>query len=413
MSLKESLIEKRKLLIDALPNDSYAILTANINYPTNADHHIYIFNKDLYSFTGITQEDTHLIISKDKYGITNEILFIKQFSKTEIIWDGKKLDLEDATHISGIKDVKWSNNFFNYIHNSINEFENIYLNWNEHLRNKIFNIENGNTFLLRELKSRYPLHNYKRLAPTIQYIRSIKTNYEIEMIKKACEITEKAYEKIIPYIKPNEIEKKLATRMEFEIKMMGGDGFAYNPIFASGQNSCYLHYVTNNDICKENDIILIDAAANYNYYASDCTRCFPISGKFSNRQQEVYNSVKFVLKEASKLLKPKTIIKEYQEKVEKIVESELLKLGLITNEDIKKQEKDFPAYKKYFMHGASHFIGLEVHDDGFFKKPLEKNMVLTCEPGIYIPEEKIGIRLENCYLITENEAENLMENWND
>lgn len=404
-------IQNRKNFKEHLKPGSIALFFSNDIMPTNADGAMgFKQNSDLFYLSGIDQEDTILLIFPDaKDNKHKEVLFIKETNETIAIWEGEKLSKQQASEISGISTIYWTHQFESVLKTLIYQAEYVYLNSNEHLRSYI-ETETAQDRWNKRIMQKYPLHKYERSAPILFKLRSIKNSIEIDLIQQACNITEKAFRRILKFIKPGVWEYEIEAEMIHEFIINRSKGFAYSPIIASGSNACVLHYTENNQQCKDGDVILIDAAAEYANYASDMTRCVPANGKFTKRQKEVYNSVLFVLKEATKLLKPGMTFEKYNAEVGRMMTEELLKLKLITKEDVKNQTPEKPAYKKYFMHGTSHFLGLDVHDVGFFYDPMQAGMVFTCEPGIYIPEENLGIRLENNILITQNGQINLMQN---
>lgn len=403
-------IQNRKNFSKHLKPGSIALFFSNDIMPTNADGAMgFKQNSDLFYLSGIDQEDTILLIFPDaKENKHKEILFIKETNETIAIWEGEKLSKEKASQISGISTIYWTHQFEQILKTLIYQAEYVYLNSNEHLR-KYIETETAQDRWNKKIMQMYPLHKYERSAPILFKLRAIKHSIEIELIQQACKITEKGFRRVLKFIRPNVWEYEIEAEMIHEFLINKSKGFAYSPIIASGKNACVLHYTENNQQCKDGDVILIDAAAEYANYASDMTRCVPVNGKFTKRQKEVYNSVLFVLKEATKLLKPGMTFEKYNEEVGKLMTEELLKLKLLTREEVNNQTPEKPAYKKYFMHGTSHFLGLDVHDVGFFYEPMQAGMVFTCEPGIYIPEENLGIRLENNILITQNGQINLMQ----
>lgn len=404
-------IQNRNNFKEHLKPGSIAIFFSNDIMPTNADGTMgFKQNSDLFYLSGIDQEETILIIFPDaKDNAHKEILFIRETNETIAIWEGEKLTKQQASEISGISTIYWTHQFEQILKTLIYQAEYIYLNSNEHIRNQI-ETETAQDRWNKKIMQKYPLHKYERSAPILFKLRSIKNSIEIDLIQQACNITEKAFKRILKFIKPNVWEYEIEAEMIHEFINNRSKGFAYPPIIASGRNACVLHYTENNKQCKDGEVILIDAAAEYANYASDMTRCVPVNGKFTKRQKEVYNSVLFVLKEATKLLQPGMTFEKYNKEVGKMMTEELLKLKLLTKEDIKNETPEKPAYKKYFMHGTSHFLGIDVHDVGFFYEPMQAGMVFTCEPGIYILEENLGIRLENNILITQKGQINLMQN---
>lgn len=404
-------VENRKKFKDALKPNSLAVFVSNDIMPTNADGAMgFRQNSDLFYLSGIDQEDTILVIFPDvKDGRHREVLFIKETSELIAIWEGAKLTKTEATHASGVEHVYWHHEFDKVMKPFFMQAEHIYLNRNEHTRRYI-DTETAQDRFNSQIRSRYPLHKYERSAPIMHKIRAIKSTYEIDLIQKACDITEKGLRRLLSFVKPGVWEYEIEAELIHEFVRNRSQGFAYGPIIASGKNACVLHYVDNNKQCKDGDVILLDVAAEYANYASDLTRCLPVSGKFTKRQKDVYNAVLRVKRAATKLLVPGQTFEKYNKAVGELMTEELLRLGLLTPEQVKGENPNWPAYKKYFMHGTSHFLGLDVHDVGFFTEPMQAGMVFTVEPGIYIPEEGLGIRLENNILITTNGQMDLMRN---
>ena len=408
---KNLFIENRKRFAASLKPDSIALFVSNDILPTNADGSIgFVQNSDLFYLTGVDQEETILLVYPDAVnGAHKEILFVKETSELIAIWEGAKLNKEQATATSGIKNIMWINGFDAFLKSVIFQAENIYLNSNEHTRRYI-DTETAEMRFNKNIMSKFPLHKIDRSAPIMHKLRAIKSKYEVELIQQACNITEKGLRRLLGFVKPGVMEYQIEAELVHEFVSNRSRGFAYGPIIASGGNACVLHYVENNKECKAGDVILLDVAAEYANYASDLTRCLPVSGKFTVRQKQVYNAVLRVMKAATAMLVVGNNIPDYHKAVGLLMEKELVDLGLISMDDIKKQNPDWPAYKKYFMHGTSHFLGLDVHDVGDFNRKLEAGMVFTCEPGIYIPEENLGIRLENDILVTANGPDDLMKN---
>jgi Xaa-Pro aminopeptidase len=404
-------IDNRQKFKSSMKPNSLAIFVSNDIMPTNADGSMgFKQNSDLFYLCGVDQEDTILVLFPDvKDGRHKEILFVKETSELIAIWDGAKLNKAEATKVSGIDHVYWYHEFDKIMAAFFYQSEIIYLNANEHARQYIA-VETAEARFSKTIKAKYNLHHFERSAPIMHRIRSIKSNIEIELIQEACDITEKGFRRVLDFIKPGVWEYEIEAELIHEFIRNRSKGYAYGPIIASGGNACVLHYVDNNKQCKEGDVILLDVAAEYANYASDMTRCVPVSGKFTKRQKEVYNAVLHVMREASKMLVPGQTFEKYNKAVGELMTEELLKLGLLKTEDVKKQDKSWPAYKKYFMHGTSHFLGLDVHDVGFFNEPMKAGNVFTVEPGIYIKEENLGIRLENNLLITKSGQMDLMGN---
>lgn len=404
-------IENRKKFRNHLKPNSVAVFVSNDIMPTNADGSMgFKQNADLFYLTGVDQEDTILVIYPDvKDGRHKEILFVKETSEHIAIWEGAKLTKDQATKASGIEHVYWFHEFEKVMKTLFFQAETIYLNSNEHTR-KYIEAESAQDRFNRLLMSKYPLHQYERSAPIMQRIRAIKSTREIDLIQEACDITERGFRRVLEFVKPGVWEYELEAELIHEFIRNRSNGFAYGPIIASGKNACVLHYIDNNRQCKDGDVLLLDVAAEYANYASDLTRSIPVNGKFTKRQKEVYKSVLKVHREAVKMLKPGQTFEKYNKAVGELMTEELVKLNLLKRDDIKKENPAWPAYKKYFMHGTSHFLGLDVHDVGFFHEPMQAGMVFTVEPGIYIPEEGLGIRLEDNILITTKGQQDLMKN---
>lgn len=398
---RQLFIENRKRFAKSLKPNSIAIFVSNDIMPTNADGAMgFVQNSDLFYLSGIDQEETILLIYPDATNeLHKEILFVKETNETIAIWEGAKLDKKQATASSGIENVHWTQQFDQVFQAIILQTKTIYLNNNEHNR-KYIKTETAEMRFYKQIIEKYPLHEIERAAPIMHSLRAIKSQIEIDLIQQACNITEKGFRRLLKFVKPGVMEYEIEAELIHEFIRNRSRGFAYGPIIASGENACVLHYSENNKTCKAGDVILLDVAAEYANYASDMTRSLPVSGKFTKRQKEVYNAVLRVMKAATQMLIVGNTIPEYHKAVGALMEKELVDLGLLTLNDIKNQQPELPAYKKYFMHGTSHFLGLDVHDVGDYNRKLEAGMVFTCEPGIYIPEEKLGIRLENNILVT-------------
>lgn len=404
-------INNRANFVKHLKSNSIAVFNSNDLMPTNADGLMpFRQNNDLLYLSGVDQEDSILVIAPNASNPAHrEILFVKETSELIAIWEGEKLDKASAKKQSGIETVYWLSQFESIFHGLVTEAEHIYLNQNEHLR-AIVTVETRDDRFRKDCKAKYPNHEYERLAPIMRKLRPIKSQLEIDTIQHACNITEKGFRRLLDFVKPGVMEYELEAELMHEFLRNRSKGFAYEPIIASGFNACVLHYVENNKECRAGDVILLDVGAEYANYASDMTRCIPVSGKFTARQKEVYNAVLRVMKGATAMLVPGTDHNEYHEEVGKMMEGELIGLGLLDKHDVAKQDAKNPLYKKYFMHGTSHHMGLDVHDVEERNRPFEAGMVLTVEPGIYIREESLGIRLENDVLITENGQHDLMAN---
>lgn len=404
-------IKNRAKLIELLPPKSMVIISSNDIMPTNADGTMgFKQNSDLYYLSGLDQEETLLILypdaPEDQY---KEIAFVKETSELIEIWEGHKFTKQEAIEISGIKNIQWTSNFEQILKTIVYSAEQIYLIDNEHIRNSS-KVETQNDRLNLEIKEKYPLHKIERLAPLLNVIRMQKENIEIEALQKAIDITEKGFRRILQFTKPGVFEYEVEAEFIHEIIKNRSNGFAYTPIIASGSNACVLHYIENTLACKDGDMLLLDVGACYANYNADMTRTIPVNGRFSKRQKQVYEAVHDVLNFATQIMTSGTYWVDYQKEVEKYMESKLIDLGLFTRKDVENQDKHQPLFKKYFMHGVAHHLGIDVHDVWDKYKPFASGMVLTCEPGIYIREEGLGIRLENNLLITDKGAVNLMNN---
>ncbi len=401
--------ENRAKFVKALKPKSIAVFNSNDIMPTNADGTMaFRQNNDILYLSGVDQEESILVLFPDSFHPHHkEILFVKETSEHIAIWEGAKLNKEQATETSGIQTVYWLNQFEKVLNDLMAEAENIYLNSNEHLR-AVIEVETREARFNKWCKEKYPLHNYERSAPIMHRIRSVKHPLEIEKMQEACNITGKAFDRVLNFVKPGVMEYEIEAELMHEFLRNRSRGFAYTPIIASGLNATVLHYIENNQECKAGDVILMDVGAEYANYASDMTRAVPVSGKFTPRQKEVYNAVLKVHRESAKLLRPGVYLHEYHKEVGKLMESELLNLGLLDKADIQNQDPNWPAYKKYFMHGTSHFIGLDVHDVGLWHEPIQVGNAFTVEPGIYIREENLGIRLENDFVITKDGLHDMM-----
>jgi Xaa-Pro aminopeptidase len=404
-------IQNRQRFAAELKSSAIAVLNSNDVMPTSADGvRSFIQNTDLFYLSGIDEEKSILVIFPDaREEKHREILFIKETNKEIAIWEGPKYSKEEASKISGIKTIYWIREFEKIFRSLVFEADRVYLNSNEHLRAEVF-VETRDTRFLKWCKRNYPLHKYERLAPIMHHIRPIKSKIEMELIKQACNITEKAFLRLLDVIRPGIWEFEIEAEIYHEFLSNRSRGPAYAPIVASGANACILHYVKNNRQCKDGDLVLMDFGAEYANYASDLTRTIPVNGKFTPRQKEIYNAVLRVQKAAVQMLTPGNTFEAYNKNVGLIMEKELIGLGLLDAKAIKNQPPDEPLYKQYFMHGASHHLGLDVHDFGSKYQKFEEGMVFTCEPGIYIKAEGIGIRLENDILVTKDGPVDLMEN---
>lgn len=386
---------------------SLAVFNSNDIYPISADSTFpFQQHRDILFLSGVDQEESILVISPNASNPEHrEVLFLRETNEHIAIWEGEKLTKESAFEVSGIKTVFWLQDFDRVFKQLMSEVDSVYLNTNEHLRADT-TVQTREDRFIEKVKQDYPAHQVRRSAPIMHQLRAIKNDIEIDLMQTACDITKAGIERVLGFIKPDVWEYEIEAELIHEFIRKRSKGFAYTPIIASGHNACVLHYIENNTQCKDGEVILMDVGAEYANYASDLTRCFPVNGRFTQRQKDVYNAVLHVKKEAEKLLKPGITLPDYHVEVGKIMEGQLLKLKLIDQTDIKNQDPKWPAYKKYFMHGTSHYIGLDTHDVGPWNEPIKAGMVFTCEPGIYIPGENLGIRLEDD-LVVQNSGEPL------
>ncbi|MCH7403799.1 aminopeptidase P family protein [Belliella kenyensis] len=408
---KEFYINNRSKLAEKLPSNSIAIFNSNDIMPTNADGTMrFRQNNDIFYLSGIDQEESILILCPDfPNPDMREILFLRETNEHIAIWEGHKYTKEEAFETSGIANIQWLSNFDQVLNTLMALSEAVFLNTNEHLRADV-QVQSRDARFINQCMSRYPLHTYKRVAPIMHQLRAIKAQEEIDQMQVACDITEKGFRRILSFVKPGVTEYEIEAEYIHEFVRNRSKGFAYEPIIASGANACVLHYIENKAVCKDGDLILFDVGAEYGNYNADMSRTIPVNGKFSKRQRSVYDAVLRVQRSAMEMLRPGVNIQDYHKEVGLIMQSELVNLGLIDQTDIKNQDPKWPAYKKYFMHGTSHHLGLDVHDVGTMYEPISKGMVFTVEPGIYIQEEGIGVRLENNIVILEDGYFDLMRN---
>jgi len=405
-------IKNRSQFMTAMQPHSLAIFNSNDIYPISADSHMpFEQHKDIFYLSGIDQEESILILFPNAVEKKHrEILFLKETNEHIAVWEGAKLTKQKATELSGIATIYWLKDFDRIFFELAAQSNTFYFNTNEHYR-AVIETETREDRFIKITKKKYPAHKVAKSNPILQRLRSIKKPEEINQLQKACDITEKGFRRILNFIKPNVWEYEIEAEFIHTFLSNRSKGFAYNPIIASGKNSNVLHYIENNNQCKNGDLLLLDVGAEYGNYRSDMTRTIPVSGKFSPRQKAVYEAVLNVKKEATKLLIPNILWKEYHIEVGKIMTNELLKLKLLDKADIQNESVEQPAYKKYFMHGTSHHIGLDTHDYGLLYEPIQTQMVFTVEPGIYISDEGFGIRLEdNVVIQKEGPPLNLMKN---
>ena len=400
--------QNRKRLIDLMVSKVLAAVNANDVLPTNADGTLLIHpNSDLFFLSGIEQEESILLLFPDASEAKNrEILFLRQPNEHLQIWEGYKHSREDARKISGIKNVQWLSEFPVIFRSLMCEAESIYINSNEYKRANV-EVQTRDARFIRQCQEDFPLHTYRRLAPLLHQLRVVKTDLELELLREAVDITAKGFRRTLRFVKPGVTEYEVEAELAREFIKRRGK-FAYTPIIASGKNNCVLHYLQNDQVCKKGQLLLMDVASSYANYNADLTRTIPVSGKFNRRQKKVYNAVLRVLRASIEGATVGKLHRDWQKESQAHMNEELLKLGLLKKSQIKKQDPDNPACRKYFMHGLGHPLGLDVHDVGDNYAPFEPGTVLTVEPGIYLPEEGFGVRLEDDIVVTGEGPINLM-----
>lgn len=406
--LSELFSRNRQKLTGKLPQGSLAVLNSNDVFPRNGDQDFpFRQNSDLFYLTGIRQAGTHLLISPDFPDKSmREILFIRQTDPQTEQWEGKKLTPEEAADISGINTVRYAGAFDAVLNTLMSDAERVFLNSNEYP--KYSNpVPYYDLRFAEQLRKKYPLHRFERLAPVLHQLRVVKENAEVDLIRKACTITGNAFKRVLQNLKPGMKEFEVQAEITYEFMKSGAFAYAYPPIIASGARGCFLHYTANNGLCRDNELLLMDFGAEYGNYAADVSRTVPVNGHFNKRQKECYHSVLDVQKRSIALFRPGTSINEINGRVNRMMEEEMIRLGLFSRGDVQDQPTDKPLYLKYFMHGVSHFIGLDVHDAGSKYQELKPGMVLTCEPGLYLPDEHMGIRIENVILVREQDPVDL------
>jgi Xaa-Pro aminopeptidase len=401
----------RKNFSKQMKKNSLAVFVSNDIVTRSADSaYKWRQNPDTFYLSGIDQEETFLLLFPDapeaKY---KEVLFIRKTSDLVMIWEGKKHSIEEARAISGVETVYWSDSFENIFNMLMHYAENVYLNTNEHDRS-ISMGEATDVKFARKVLHDFPLHKYERSAPILHGLRVAKSKYEVDLLRKAIDITNKGFKRVLRFIKPGVWEYEIEAELTHEYVINRGTGHAYEPIVATGKNACVLHYVSNEAQCKSGELLLMDCAAEYANYNADLTRTVPVNGKFTARQKSVYNAVLRVHRAAAAMMKAGTVLNDLNNEVGKLMEAELIRLRLLKTADVRNQDAKNPLYKKYFPHGTAHFLGLDVHDVGNRFEKLKAGAVLTCEPGIYIRAEKIGIRIENNLLVTNDKPIDLMAN---
>ncbi|HAM71555.1 MAG TPA: X-Pro aminopeptidase [Verrucomicrobiales bacterium] len=401
--------ENRRRLAELMLPNSLAVVNANDILPTNADGSLRLWqNSDLFYLTGVDQEESILLLCPGAHEEKHRVmLFLRETSEQIAIWEGHKLTKEQARERTGIRSIHWLAEFPALFRRLMCDCEHVYLNSNEHKR-AVVEVETRDARFIRQVQSQYPLHSYQRLARLMHRLRIIKSPLEVEVMRKACRLTEKGFRRVLRFVKPGVNEMEIEAEFAHEF-VRGGGGFAYTPIIGSGANACVLHYLENDQVCRKGELVLIDVGASYGNYHSDMTRTIPVGGRFSRRQRQVYNAVLRVLREVSRLAVPGKLPLQWQAEAEQLVEEELLGLGLLTRGDIRRQDPERPARRKYFMHGVGHPLGLDVHDVGYTTEPIREGWVLTVEPAIYIREEGFAVRLENDILVREGGNVDLME----
>lgn len=389
---------------------SLAVFNSNDIFTTGADTSLpFHQHRNIFYLSGVDQEESILVLFPEAQNKAHrELLFVKETNDHIAIWEGEKLNKVRATEVSGIASIHWLSDFDRLFRELMAEVQTVYLDTNEHYRQAV-EMETREDRFIKKTKAKYPAHQWERSYPILEQLRGVKEAEEIDLIQKACAITNQGFRRILGFVKPGVMEYEIEAEFSHEFLRNRSRGFAYTPIIASGHNACVLHYIENNKSCKDGDMLLLDVGAEYANYSSDMTRTIPVNGKFTARQKAVYQAVQRVKDEATKLLVPGTMWDAYHLEVGKMMTAELLGLGLLDKADVQNESADWPAYKKYFMHGTSHHMGLDTHDYGALKTPMQSNMVYTVEPGIYIPAENLGIRLEDDIVIQDKgEPFNLM-----
>ena len=405
-------IKNRKKFTAEMKPKSVAVFNSNDIYPISADSTMpFQQHRDIFYLSGVDQEESILLLCPDApYEHLREILFLRETNEHIAVWHGEKLTKERAFEISGIKSVYWLQDMEKVLFEVMTYCDTMYINTNEHYRSAV-ETETREDRFIKWWKEKYPAHQVAKSNPILQRLRSVKEQEELDLMQNACNITEKGFRRLLGFVKPGVMEYEIEAELLHEFVRARSKGFAYTPIIASGKNANVLHYIENNQQCKDGELLLLDVAAEYANYSSDLSRTIPVNGRFTGRQKAVYNAVLRVKNEATKMLVPGTLWKEYHVEVGKVMTSELLGLGLLDKADVQNEDPAWPAYKKYFMHGTSHHLGLDTHDYGLLAEPMKANMVFTVEPGIYIPAEGFGIRLEdNVVVQASGEPFNLMRN---
>jgi Xaa-Pro aminopeptidase len=395
--------KNRAKFIEHMKPKSIAVFNSNDLFTTGADSTLpFEQNSDIFYLSGADQEESILLLFPDAIDPKHrEILFLTETNEHIAIWYGAKYSKEEAREVSGIETIYWLQDFKKVFFDLMTEAETIYFNTNEHYRQAV-ELETREDRFIKQCKADYPAHKWEKSNQILQEIRGVKELEEITLMQTACDITNKGFRRVLPLIKPGIMEYEVEAEYMHEFLRNRSKGFAYTPIIASGYSACVLHYIENNKQCKDGDLLLMDVGAEYANYSSDMTRTIPVNGRYTDRQKAIYNAVLRVKNEATNMLVPGTLWAEYHKEVGKLMTSELLDLKLIDKADVQNENPDWPAYKKYFMHGTSHHLGLDTHDYGMLKTPMKAGMVFTVEPGIYIPDENLGLRLEDDVVIQDN-----------
>lgn len=409
---KEFYIGARSRFSAQMKKGGLAIFCSNDVYPTSADGHMpFKQASDIFYLSGVDQEESILVIFPDAFNSAQrEMLFLKETSEHIAVWEGAKLTKEQARAQTGVQTIYWLTDFEKVLRALLAEAGCVYLNDNQHTRATV-EVETREMRFSKWFREKFPHFEIVRSAPILHQIRASKDKEEITQLQRAIDITRAGYERVMKMIKPGVMEYELEAEYMHEFLRSGSRGFSYTPIIASGASACVLHYVDNDKPCKDGDLLLMDVGAEYGNYNADMTRCIPVNGKFSPRQKDVYNAVLRVMNGAKSILKAGVMMHEYHRQVGEMMTRELVDLKLITLDDVKNQNPEWPAYKKYFMHGTSHFLGLDVHDVGDWTKPIQEGFVFTVEPGIYIPEEGLGIRIENNVVVKKGECDDLFKDF--
>ena len=385
----ELFVKNRAKFIAQMQPNALAVFNSNDIFSTGADSTLpFHQHRNIFYLSGIDQEESILVLCPDAKNTKHkEILFVKETNEHIAIWEGAKLSKKQATEVSAVQTVYWLKDFDVLFEAMMKEAQTVYFNNNNHYR-QVVEMETREDRFIKKLKNDYPNHHIENNFPIMQALRGVKEAEEIQLIQQACNITEKGFKRVLGFVKPGVMEYEIEAEYAYEFLKNRSKGFAYTPIIGSGYNACVLHYIENNKVCKDGDMLLMDVGAEYANYSSDMTRTVPVNGRFTARQKAVYQAVLNVKNEATKMLVSGTLWEAYHKEVGKLMTSELVGLGLLDSADIQNQDPKKPAYKKYFMHGTSHHMGLDTHDFGVLKEPMVANMVFTVEPGIYIPEEK-------------------------